>query len=239
MKYVSGLIATAALLACTSASAGVLPVTTFGELKGATFGGSGIPNHGVVITTLGNLTLGLTATQRYFGDNLLNNGKDTFYADPGVRQVKDKPDGTTWNFSYFIQDKDQTALSNSNYTFSLLFDFDAGANTAESKLGIVDPTFFSTSGNTAQNSQNLMFPFLSIPVFGTTPPAGVFDATANGQYSFALVAYDKSSNAEVARAAMFVQVGPEASDVPEPASVALLGLGMSGLALARRRKQAR
>lgn len=63
--------------------------TTFGPLPAATFGGTGIPNSAVSITRVvnpsggGDLTLGLTAHQRYDNPAVTNNGAGTFFAGAG------------------------------------------------------------------------------------------------------------------------------------------------------------
>ena len=232
--YTPSRLLAALLLASASAVASAAPVTptftTFSNLAGATYGGSGIPTDPSAITVAGSLTLGMAATQRYVGPNLGHDGAGTYFAVPGASGL---PLRTTWNFDFYISDSQQ-ALANNGLTYKLLYDFDPGVNTDSSQMGVLDFTQF-LSGNTLQDSQNLTFTFLSTSSSFVTPPAGAFDPFANGQYSFALIASD--INGEVARSAINVNVGAVA--VPEPAPLALLGLGLAGLMLARRRPQAK
>jgi hypothetical protein len=219
-------LSTASLTALAGA---VTPTyTTFSNLAGATYGGSGIPTDPSAITTFENLTLGLAATQRFVGPNLGNDGAGTYFAVPGAAGT---PLRTTWNFDYYISDSQQ-ALASNGLTYKLLYDFNPGVNTDESQMGVFDFTTF-LSGNTLQNSQNLTFGFLSTPSFFITPPAGAFNPFAQGEYSFALIA--SRDGVEVARSAINVDVGA----VPEPAPLALIGLAVLGMAGARKLRQRR
>jgi hypothetical protein len=231
MKFAPSRLIAALVLSSASIAAAAAPITptfsTFSNLASATYGGSGIPTDPSAITTSGSLTLGLAATQRFVGPNLGNDGKGTYFANPGISSGT----AATWNFDFYINDS-ANALNANGLNYKLFYDINPGVGTDQSQLGVFDLSFFA-SGNTYQDSQNLGFGFLSLPLPFITPPAGTFNPLAQGEYGFALVAY--RGDVEVARSAILVDVGNV--DVPEPASIALLGFGLAGLGFARRKMQ--
>ncbi len=215
MLFISGFAVSAATIAPN--------YTSFGTLSGATFGGTGIPNNAVAITTIANggdtITLGLSATPRYSAPAVGNNGAGTFYATPGTASGK-----SLWNFDYYI------SVNNSdfaNYTFALLYESSASALTTmaygpvavavgdEIKAG-GGTTYTTVSGTTAaQDSETLSFGYLGTPIG--------FDPNANSVYSFELVAYD-ATGAAIGNCAINVNVRDAAS------TAGLLGLGFLALA---------
>lgn len=209
---------------------------TFGTLTDATFGGSGIPNDAVAmaVTNIGSpasgpqVTLGLTAHQRYSNPALTNDGAGTFFANPGAdTHAPSTPADpyAIWNVGFYIGGAGQDA-----YSYKLFYDFDLGSNTDESNHGQFS---FPVGSGTIQDSWNLGMNFLglSLPGLILPPSLGSFDPNNTGEYSFALVAFD-AQGVEVDRSAIVVQVG----QVPEPGTLALLGLGLAGMAGMRRRK---
>ncbi len=230
------------LLAAFAASAGMLfgpaasaapfvpAFDTFGTLAAATFSGSGIPNTAVAISqSQGDLTLGLTAHQRFVGPNLANDGAGTFTAYVGNSNTPADP-YATWNFGFYIAGSDI-----SDARFALFYDFDPAAATDESAHGAVTFTGQQISDPT-QDSWNLGMNFLAATVPGIAPPAGSFDPMVPGEYTLALIAYvfDQGQDVEVARSAIRVNV--LRNGVPEPGTLALSAALGLGVPLTRRRR---
>lgn len=234
----------AAVLGLAASGAFAQPITptftSFGTLSAANFGGTGIPNNAVAITTyssptpLSALTLGLTTTTRcagaVCGGAVSNNGAATFTVLAGAPFAAN-PSYAGWNIDFYAQ-------GNTNlYNFKLFYDFDPAAANMQSTHGVFNLFTISGvagTGGLDQNSSNMGFASLatSVPGVLSAPSFAPFNPNATGQYSFALVAYDKASGAEVARSAMLV------SAVPEPSSYAMLMAGFFGIGVWLRKRQA-
>jgi hypothetical protein len=231
------------ILAVATASGFAQAITptfaTFGALPAATFGGSGIPNTDVAITTFFSplpnslLILGTSAAQRcnsgICGAPLTNDGAGTFTAQSGSIFAAN-PTYASWNINFY-------ASGNTNlYSFKLLYDFNpAVANVASThgEFRLFTITGIRGSRGLDQGSSNMGFGSLTTSLFGanTAPSFTPFNPNVNGEYSFALVASDRVTGLELARSAVIVNA------VPEPEGYVLGLAGLFGLAVAARRRR--
>jgi len=237
----------------SSASAVVAaPITptfdTFGDLPGATFGGTGIPTDPVAITTIivggDTITLGLSAHSRFLNPAVTDDGAGTYtavtganFGDPTFGTMPSGDFGATWNVGTYIDISGGGSFA--DYLFEFVYDFDPGAGTDELLHGLVDVNdalFLDgavlAATFTAEASENLLFPFFGTAVPGviSPPTPSSFDAGALGEYTIALIAKD-SGGTEIGRSAIRVLA------VPEPSSMFLLASGALGLCGYTRRKR--
>jgi hypothetical protein len=203
-------------------------VSSFGLLSAANFGGAGIDNTAVAITTYNGVTLGLTATPRYSNPPVTNDGVSAFFATGGADPTQ--PGYAKWNFDFYVSN---SGAAFADYVAELWYDFDpaSATSTGLGKGMMLLPAPLISGSTTVQNSWNLGMGFLATGAPGLTPPSySSFNPNASGEYSFALVLKDNSG--EVARSSITVNV----ASVPDGGSMlALLGLGLVGMAGLRRK----
>jgi hypothetical protein len=231
-------------IAATGANAAPL-YDTFGPLDDATFGGTGIPNDEVAISSQFSngaslITVAMSATQRYGNPALTNDGAGTYFAGAGSNTGPGSPPGTVegalWNFNYYINIVSDTETL-ADYAITLFYDFDPAFDNGPAGLGTINVTNAILASTTpltkkVEGSQNLMFSFLASDLTGLidAPAYPSFNPNALGEYNFGIQVSQDGWGVENVR--MDVQV------VPVPAAAWLFGSGLIGLVGIARRKKA-
>ncbi len=219
---------------------------TFGPLTGANFGGQGIPNGSVAISSqfedgVNVITVAMNATQRFGNPVVTDDNAGTFFATTGSNTGPGSPPGTAlgalWNFNYYINVTGPGAKL-TDYDISLFYDFNPAFDNGPVNLGVINVTNVLNAttplATNTQGSQNLLFNFLAVsnPPFLTAPGGAFtsFNPNATGEYNFAI---------QVGRAGWAVeQVRMDVQVIPVPAAVWLFGSALGLIGVMRRRAAA-
>lgn len=215
----------------------------FGSIPAATFGGSGIPNNAMMVSTStfgsDTITIGIAATPRFSGTAVGNDGMGSYTVDYG----EGDPGLSKWNFSFYANIDGGGSFE--DYRFELAYDLDPASGTAIGDHGLWnlnDTVVFFGGGaalpatDTFETSQNAAFGFLNPPpsAFGITPPAATFDPNVVGEYTFELrVLSPLFGSTLVDKVSMSVAAVPE----PTAGLFGSLIAGGLGLMVARRRRE--
>jgi len=222
--------------------------------------GSGNLNGSFTVDQANGVELGLRGKLRFNGsglpENTFNsNGDGTYSFAAGVAPTQSSPTAV-WSFEWSINSNfdgngvnlnaltyalgiDSDPTLGTNYSVFdpinailppatvLFWDHAIGDNSTANGFGTVaaDETGYAAliaSNNVAQNSWQAHW--------SISP----FDPTVDGQYDFYLEAFNV--NGSLARTNMSIIVG-QGAQVPEPATVALLALGLAGFSFGGRKKQ--
>jgi hypothetical protein len=223
---------------------------SFGPQPTFTFGGSGIPNDAVAVSSFSEQinsanvtwTFGLTATPRFSGPALANDGAGTFTAATGTTLSPANLLGSTWNIGFYVAlTSDASLPSGGSFKTRLYYDLDPGVGTSLVNHGRLESNNpIAGLSNVAQGSQNMLFSFWTLPFSNpastNVPQGGTFNALVPGEYTFQLaLVNDNGVDVDDSVVAIRVNVIDPNGTVPLPGTLALLLAGLVGGMAAKRR----
>jgi hypothetical protein len=221
--------------------------------------GDGNDNGSWNVGQSNGIELGLRGKLRYPAENTFNSNGDGTYSFNAGTPIGAPAGNGEWAFEWSINtDYDEDNPSGyllDSLVYQIRIDYDPGIGTNYQTFDLINDgsywdhsigdnstgngagieaiteaeyaTYISTY-NVAQNSWRMTF---------FDDATHVFDPDVDGTYDFELIAYDPDDlDNPLASTSMQIIVGAGAP-VPEPASIALLGIGIAGLAGARLRKR--
>lgn len=262
MKHLSlGLAASVIALAAGSTHAAPIYDST---LTGGVIFGSGNADGSFTVDRANGVELGLRGKLRHdaAGDpqNIFNsNGDGTYSFNAGVAPLQLSPTAE-WSFEWSINSNyDGSGGVLNSLTYQLGMDSDPGLGTSFAVLDVINGNnpgngvlcwdhSTGTNSSTAANDDRVACNNAGTLAAHTASYAGFigannvaqnswkphwfltgFNPNTGGTYDFYLAAF--ANGVEVARTAIQIQV-------PEPGSLALVGLALAGLGFSRRRRQA-